>query len=90
MSKSEKKPVNIRFRYNKVSGEIEDLIVDDNAPNAPEEQHDQIADLIARQLGVNATIEDAGPIRFESRPVSKKEDDKSKSKETGSGETIRE
>ena len=70
--------------------EIEDLIVDDNAPNATEEFHDQVADLIASQLGANATIEDAGPIRFESRPASKTEVDKSKSEETGPSETIQE
>ena len=67
MSKTPKKPVRIRFRFNKESGEIEDLIVDDNTPNASESFHDQVAELIASQLGAKAVIRDAGPIRFESQ-----------------------
>ncbi len=58
MSTSDRKPVNIRFRYNKVSGEIEDLIVDDNSPAAAESYHDRIADLVARQLGSQPVIYD--------------------------------
>ena len=59
---SERKPITIRFRYNKESGEIEDLIVDDNSPNAPEDFHDQVAELIAQQLGSNAVIQEAGVV----------------------------
>jgi hypothetical protein len=66
MTESGRKPVTIRFRFNKESGEIEDLIVDDNAPNASEPYHDRVAELIARQLGAKARIQDAGPIRFDS------------------------
>ena len=58
MSTSDRKPINIRFRYNKESGEIEDLIVDDNSPNASESYHDKIADLVARQLGSRPVIHD--------------------------------
>ena len=58
MSTSDRKPVNIRFRYNKESGEIEDLIVDDNSPGASESHHDRIADLVARQLGSQPLIHD--------------------------------
>ncbi len=90
MSTSKKQPVTIRFRYNKESGEIEDLIVDDNAPNASDDFHDKVAELIARQLGANATIEDAGPIRFESRPANKIGQGKSKRKEPGSRKIIEE
>jgi len=66
MSQSPKKSVNIRFRFNKETGEIEDLIVDDNTPNASEKFHDDVARLIAGQLGARALIRDAGPIRFDS------------------------
>ncbi len=90
MSSSKKQPVTIRFRYNKESGEIEDLIIDDNTPNASEDFHDQVADLIARQLGANATIVDAGPIRFESRRASHTTGDTTKSKASEPGETIQE
>jgi hypothetical protein len=88
MSTSKKKPVTIRFRYNKQTGEVEDLIVDDNAPNAPEEQHDRIAALIASQLGARATIEDAGSIHFESRPATVRDTDQSSAKEKKPMETI--
>lgn len=69
MSPSSKKSVLIRFRYNKESGEIEDLIVDDNTPNASEAFHDQVAELVASQLGAKAVIQDAGSIRFESSSI---------------------
>lgn len=90
MSPSKKQPVTIRFRYNKESGEIEDLIVDDNTPNASEAFHDQVADLIARQLGANATIVDAGPIRFESQRTRHTSGDTSQSTESEPGETLQE
>ncbi len=90
MSAAKKQPVTIRFRYNKESGEIEDLIVDDNTPNASEDFHDQVADLIARQLGARATIEDAGPIRFESRSASKTVREKAKPKESAPGKRMQE
>jgi hypothetical protein len=65
MSQSPKKPISIKFRFNKESGEIEDLIVDDNMPNASDSFHDQVAELIASQLGAKPLIRDAGPIRFQ-------------------------
>ena len=58
---SEKRPrVRIRFRYNKETGEIEEFIIDDQAPAAPEAYHDKVARAIAGRLGRAPQIEDAG------------------------------
>ncbi len=62
---SRKRPrVRIRFKYNKDTGEIEEFIVDDNAPAASEEYHDKVAHAIAGRLGRNPDVEDAGPVRL--------------------------
>lgn len=62
---SEKRPrIRIRFRYNKDSGEIEELIIDDQAPAAPEAYHDGVARAIAGRLGRAPEIENAGPVRL--------------------------
>jgi hypothetical protein len=87
MATPKRTPVTIRFRYNKESGEIEDFIIDDNTPNASEESHDKIADLIARQLGAKPDIEDAGPIRFGKTP--EKRTDGAKAKEEDTPETLK-
>jgi hypothetical protein len=65
-------PVRIRFKYNVDTGEIEEFIIDDNAPTASEEYHDKIAESIASQLGHEPDIIDAGPLRLpriEPQPV---------------------
>lgn len=51
-------PIKVRLKINKVTGEIEELIVDDQARLAPEEYHDKVAALVARALGKNADILD--------------------------------
>ncbi len=56
-------PVRIRFKYNVDTGEIEELLIDDNAPDRSEEYHDRVAAMLAGQLGRNPAIEDAGPRR---------------------------
>ena len=53
--------VKIRFRYNVDTGEIEQLIVDDQAPDRSERYHDQVAGAVAGYLGRRPLIEDAGP-----------------------------
>jgi len=72
MSKTKRPRVRIRFKYNKDTGDIEEFIIDDNAPSASEEYHDKIAEAIAARLGSNPEIEDAGPIhlqQMEPQPV---------------------
>ncbi len=57
---SEKRPsIRIHLRYDMETGEF-DLIVDDNAPDMPEEYHDKVAQMIAGYLSRNPQIEDAG------------------------------
>ena len=51
--------VRIRLRYDMESGEF-DLIVDDSAPDMPEDYHDAVAARIAAFLSQNPQIEDAG------------------------------
>jgi len=62
---SEKRPrVRIRFKYNVDTGEIEEFIIDDNAPAASEAYHDKVAQAIAGRLARHSEIEDAGPVRL--------------------------
>ncbi len=56
---SERPTVRIRLRFDMESGEY-DLIVDDSAPDMPEDYHDEVARRIANFLTHNPQIEDAG------------------------------
>lgn len=61
MSESPKRPpVKITFHYNIQTGEIDDLVVDDNAPHLSEQYHDKIARIFASRLARNPDIQDAG------------------------------
>jgi hypothetical protein len=53
-------PVRIRFKYNVDTGEIEELLIDDNAPDRSEAYHDKVAGAIASYLARRRDIEDAG------------------------------
>ena len=55
--------IKIKFSYNIDTGEIEQFIIDDQAPTASEDYHDKVANLIAQKLAKNPTIVDAGVIR---------------------------
>jgi hypothetical protein len=56
----ERKPVTIRFRFNKNSGQIEEFLIDDGDRAAPEAYHDKIARAIAGELFRRPQIVDAG------------------------------
>jgi hypothetical protein len=43
--------VKVRFRFNKVTGEVEEFIVDDVDSRLPEAEHNRQHDLIAREIG---------------------------------------
>ncbi len=61
MSGSQKRPpIRVHFRYNLESGEVEELLIDDNAPGRTDDYHDKVADLIASRLGRDFLIEDIG------------------------------
>lgn len=59
--------VRVRFKYNVDTGEIEEFIIDDNAPDRSESYHDQVARAFADPLGRHPEIEDAGRIRHRDR-----------------------
>lgn len=61
MTEPKRPRIRIRFKYNRETGVIEDFIIDDNAPTASEEYHDQVAQAIAALLGRAPAIADAGP-----------------------------
>jgi plasmid stabilization system protein ParE len=64
MSEKKRPPIRISFKYNKDTGEIEEFIVDDNAPTASETLHDKVAEAISSRLGRRPEIEDAGNVRL--------------------------
>ncbi|HEX8772804.1 MAG TPA: hypothetical protein VF735_04305 [Pyrinomonadaceae bacterium] len=64
MSEKKRPPIRISFKYNKDTGEIEEFIVDDNAPTASETLHNRIAEAISSRLGRRPEIEDAGNVRL--------------------------
>ncbi len=43
-------PVHVRFRFNKVTGEVEEFLVDDQDRNLPEAEHDRIATDVGRAV----------------------------------------
>lgn len=63
MSTVSRPPVNIRFRFNIETGQIEDFIIDDNAIAADEDYHDRVAAKIAGLLANNPEIFATGPRR---------------------------
>ncbi len=74
--------VRIRFKYNTDTGEIEEFIIDDNAPAASEGYHNGVARAIASRLGSQPEIEDAGAISLSETltPQTTPENEKNKEK----------
>ncbi len=57
----------VRFRFNKLTGEIEEFLVNDQDRQLPESEHDRIAAEVARMVAVNpgiAPVDDAGAARL--------------------------
>lgn len=46
----------VRFRFNKVTGEVEEFLVDDQDRRLPEAEHDRIASEVGRFVAVNPRI----------------------------------
>lgn len=65
---SERRPITIRFRFNKETGQIEEFLIDDGDRTAPEAYHDQIARMIAGELFRRPQVEDAGAESVERIP----------------------
>lgn len=53
-------PIKISFQYNVTTGEIEEFLIDDNAANAPDAYHDDVANMLLSHMGIEGDIEDAG------------------------------
>ncbi len=49
-------PITVRFRFNKLTGEVERFIVDDHDQQLPEHVHDSIAAEIGRSVAGNPQI----------------------------------
>ncbi len=64
MEPSGRPAIRIRFKYNRDTGEIEEFIIDDNAPAARDEYHDKVARVIAARVARHPQVEDAGPTRL--------------------------
>jgi hypothetical protein len=52
-------PTRVRFRFNKVTGEVEEFLVDDQDRRLPEVEHDRIASEVGRLVAVNPRIREA-------------------------------
>ncbi len=54
-------PVHVRFRLNKLTGEVEEFLVDDQDRNLSEAEHDRIAAEVARVVTRNPMIREVPP-----------------------------
>ncbi|MDM8523558.1 hypothetical protein QUF80_09330 [Desulfococcaceae bacterium HSG8] len=68
MNEKKRPRIRVRFKYNTDTGEIEEFIIDDNAPGASEAYHDGIARAIAARLSKHPEIEDAGNLSLTDSP----------------------
>lgn len=60
-------PTHIRFRMNKITGEVEEFLVDDQDRNLPEAEHDRIAAEAARVISRHPLIHEVtGPVIMDS------------------------
>jgi hypothetical protein len=58
-------PTRVRFRFNKLTGEIEEFLVDDQDRQLPESEHDRIAAEVARMVAVSPGIAPVDDIEAE-------------------------
>lgn len=65
-------PTRIRFRLNKLTGEVEEFLVDDQDQTLPEIEHDRIATEVGRVLARRPLIHEVHP---SSVPVSESQRD---------------
>ena len=67
-------PTRVRFRFNKVTGEVEEFLVDDQDRRLPEAEHDRIALDVGQMVAANPRVHEAlpatsAPRRAEKPPV---------------------
>ncbi|ETR67027.1 MAG: hypothetical protein OMM_12047 [Candidatus Magnetoglobus multicellularis str. Araruama] len=49
-------PTHVRFRINKITGQVEEFLVDDQDRTLPEAEHDRIATVVAQTITRNPLI----------------------------------
>ncbi|MDI1447250.1 hypothetical protein [Polyangium sp. 6x1] len=54
-------PTLVRFRFNKVTGEVEEFLVDDQDRHLPEAEHDRIAAEVGRFVAAFPRLREVGP-----------------------------
>ncbi len=54
-------PTRVKFRFNKVTGEVEEFLVDDQDRRLPEAEHDRIASDVGRLIAENPRIIEVPP-----------------------------
>lgn len=52
-------PTRVRFRFNKVTGEVEEFLVDDQDRQLPEAEHDRIAAEVGRFIDAHPRVREA-------------------------------
>ncbi len=60
-------PVEVRFRFNKVTGEVEEFVIDDGDRTLPEAEHDRTAQEVGREIARRPLIRTA-PVSGAARP----------------------
>lgn len=54
-------PTHIRFRLNKLTGEVEEFLIDDQDQSLPEAEHDRIATEVGRVVARRPLIHEVHP-----------------------------
>jgi hypothetical protein len=86
----------VRFRFNKLTGEIEEFLVDDQDRQLPESEHDRVAAEVARMVAVNpgiAPVDDASAARLagaravphRDAPARERDDERGAGRDAGAG-----
>jgi hypothetical protein len=67
-------PTHVRFRINKITGEVEEFLVDDQDRTLPEAEHDRIATVVAQTITRNPMIHEVSAASVSDNQVQQPED----------------
>ncbi|ETR70477.1 MAG: hypothetical protein OMM_08785 [Candidatus Magnetoglobus multicellularis str. Araruama] len=67
-------PTHVRFRINKITGEVEEFLVDDQDRTLPEAEHDRIATAVAQTITRNPMIHEVSAVSVSDNQVQFPED----------------
>jgi hypothetical protein len=67
-------PTHVRFRINKITGEVEEFLVDDQDRTLPEAEHDRIATVVAQTITRNPMIHEVPAASVSDNQVQQPED----------------